>query len=343
MDTRFLEYGVFVPKDSLAIENKTNDADKQTFSWGRVGGKWVKIGADGKPMAPPKPPPPPLDSTISRDLESTSGRDYFPSKDYDSYRKPTTDGTAKGRATAGRSTGSFTTMQGSWETPPLTSIDSREYNEGEADENGEDGGDGMTPSARTAGYGSNRSLSSGSAADRDSNSGSIHSIRLDGAGGTSTSTTKKSGFSDLYNSEDAAAKTIGEDVAGAGGVASSGSGAGGGSGAAGDDAACVGERAAAGGGSGKKSKHKRNGSGSSNTANSPRKDGSEKVAVETRDVACQWDGSECRLLFAKRFFYCLCVFCGVDWRGIFATVVRVDVCINQATGWVTAEWSAALE
>lgn len=64
------------------------------------------------------------------------------------------------------------------------------------------------------------------------------------------------------------------------------------------DVACVGERAveggAAGGSDGGEERHKRTGSGSSNTANSPvpKKDGSEKLLVETRDVACQWDGSE---------------------------------------------------
>lgn len=64
------------------------------------------------------------------------------------------------------------------------------------------------------------------------------------------------------------------------------------------DAACVGERAVENGegrrGSvGQRGKHKRMNSGSSNAANSPRKDDGEKVVVETRDVACQWDGSEC--------------------------------------------------
>lgn len=79
-------------------------------------------------------------------------------------------------------------------------------------------------------------------------------------------------------------------------------------------AACVGERAPDRDGKSRSKKkvegHRRAGSGSSNAANSPREiaasragdaddDTAEVVPVETRDVACQWDGSEylCHFFF----------------------------------------------
>ena len=113
------------------------------------------------------------------------------------------------------------------------------------------------------------------------------------------------GLSRSYSTDEIVGKFFGEDPgaaprggpgSGSSAPGSRGSGAGGFE-AAGVDggAACVGERAVPGAGKEGKKKLKRTGSGSSNTANSPvnRADQEEAEPVETRDVACQWDGSEC--------------------------------------------------
>lgn len=125
------------------------------------------------------------------------------------------------------------------------------------------------------------------------------------------------GLSRSYSTDEIVGKFFGGGDTAAAAAAASAAGGGGGSGKAGSvgrgsgefesgfgaNSACVGERAAAPGAGGVNSggKHGRTGSGSSNTANSPvnKTSGAEdSEPVETRDVACQWDGSECFSLLA---------------------------------------------
>lgn len=132
------------------------------------------------------------------------------------------------------------------------------------------------------------------------------------------------GLSRTYSKDEIVGKFFGGDdreESGGGGVGGTGAGVfssnrksgrglgGGGTGSdvfgSGSSAACVGERApskegqAAARGGARKGKLRRSGSGSINGANSPHNmaGGNRKLVeeeeVETRDVACQWDGSEC--------------------------------------------------
>lgn len=112
------------------------------------------------------------------------------------------------------------------------------------------------------------------------------------------------GLSRSYSTDEVVGKFFGEDASAAASDMTAAAGGGDGSGSGdgfGAGAACVGERAPSGGmgeakGGKKAAKHARSGSGSSNTANSPvaARPGKEEESepVETRDVACQWDGSE---------------------------------------------------
>ncbi|CAM9251983.1 unnamed protein product, partial [Discosporangium mesarthrocarpum] len=49
--SRFLEYGVFVPNKNLAEQEAAARAAANTFKWAKVGGKWQKVGEDGKPFS----------------------------------------------------------------------------------------------------------------------------------------------------------------------------------------------------------------------------------------------------------------------------------------------------
>ncbi|CAM9372906.1 unnamed protein product [Pylaiella littoralis] len=49
--SRFLDYGVFVP--SPTTNKDADSAPTATGQWARVGGKWLKVGPDGKPAVPP--------------------------------------------------------------------------------------------------------------------------------------------------------------------------------------------------------------------------------------------------------------------------------------------------
>lgn len=173
----------------------------------------------------------------------------------------------------------------------------------------------------TGGGGSTNSGGLTVAVDANNNKNNNSNTLIDSAGGSSTAEQTEEGvaaarqramltpgLSKSYSTDEIVGKFFGEDAAAAAAAGAGGAGGdGGGKAGSGDreggeldfgaSAACVGERAAAPGSSGKKGKHSRTGSGSSNTANSPvnRTSGEKEEdsePVETRDVACQWDGSE---------------------------------------------------
>ncbi|CAM9798380.1 unnamed protein product, partial [Laminaria digitata] len=69
--SRFLEYGVFVPDKAKGQSSSSSSTSQTTgpaaaaaaaaaaasFQWAQVGAKWIKIGPDGRPLAPDPPPP----------------------------------------------------------------------------------------------------------------------------------------------------------------------------------------------------------------------------------------------------------------------------------------------
>ncbi|CAM9472632.1 unnamed protein product, partial [Ectocarpus sp. 12 AP-2014] len=178
--------------------------------------------------------------------------------------------------------------------------DDHEDNEGAA---AGGGGGGIGGSGNSGGL----TVAVDEAASRTGSAGGIDSksktlpIAVEGGSASRPRAMLTPGLSRSYSTDEVVGKFFGEDASAAASdmTATPGGGSGSGEGV-GAGAACVGERAPSGdkgeAKGGKKAKHARSGSGSSNTANSPvaaraGKEG-ESEPVETRDVACQWDGSE---------------------------------------------------
>lgn len=314
--SRFLAYGVFVPSTLEDGVKGTGDSPaNMTLRWKQVGSKWVKVGPDGQVVDPPKSLPakeesttPTLDIDSSKPFRVVEGNED--TGDYGLSKGPRDD------AKLGSSRASYfaNSTAGSWETPPPTS-----------DSCNDDG----TPcsSAGSTQLGSRGKWSSsvtGSGGDEDARSSgegtegaegdAQHSSELlendaNGAGRswpsrqtanrpeltariTSGTHGKGDGEKNPFGEDDDALATSLGDLRCEARDANAGP-----SGTAGGDVKCVGERAplrrSAAHGDGKRSKAriKRSASGS-NVGGSPRKSKPEKRVVETRDVACQWDGSE---------------------------------------------------
>lgn len=297
--SRFLEYGVFVPPEQDK-NVQAEAASKASFQWVKIGSKWIKVGADGKPLDGPKPLQ--TEANSSRGLDS-SQEHSVPSGSVGFDRKGVGAGLADETAVA--SGGSSATL-GVLETPPPTS-DS-------CDEGSESPGARPAGAARRRSTGQDRARSRRSLRAEDTAENGQDNVDGEGEGGhggnvgggsrrssagdserSSVSSGRKSGTSMLtpglsrtYSREDVVDKFFGgqEDPAG---LEAAARGVRVVSGSRDDSAACVGERA-----TGRRSKGlDRQGSGSSNPASSPRKQ--EKAAADTRDVACQWDGSECSI------------------------------------------------
>lgn len=235
-----------------------------------------------------------------------------------SSKKSSVEGSSSDATTALPSSGSCATA-GSWETPPTTN-DSYEETDGcsprcragrgglvrrgsssgcsprgldpeeEEREKAERGG-GTSSGGHTfdiAG-GGRRGGGGGGSREDDGNSAGDAESGSTGGGGSLRSVSREMftptppGTSRSY--ECGTGKFFGEEIDGRGGTGDGGAGARVGGGSvfeSGSSVACVGERASA------KGKPRRSGSGASpHTLLEP------AAAVETRDVACQWDGSEC--------------------------------------------------
>lgn len=294
------------------------------FQWAKVGAKWVKVGADGQPFVPTptaassRPPPYPLDDDehgevervtedpLSRitDSSSSSKRD-----DQSSNCRVGTDAEAGGftDGTGLPSSGSCATA-GSWdrETPPPTSDEETgthrlPNNDGLQARFGGAGGGGESSSASRGpeedGAGGGRSVAGGSGgrstggltvdANGDEKSAGVGGEQI--SRNPSRESMLTPGVSRTYSKDDVVGKFFGEDALARGGEPYG----------SGSSAACVGERAPPRGGdvraAGRKGKPRRTGSGVS----SPHRSSEPAKVVETRDVSCQWDGSEC---------VCVCVF-----------------------------------
>lgn len=309
--SRFLDYGIFVPGDKSAAQTRpsipNSSAGKTTSGrWAQVGSKWVKVGPDGKP----------LDSSCSSVTQEgntsrpgtaapvaiSSGGDQMISALIDpsaQTSEPTNDvaGKCHARGVGRLGDNVYEKPEESWETPPTTASECN-------DEQNSSSYSGTSPNPTASGGMGKDSLgSTGTNAVRGrdpydehetwgigSLSGEISSEMLsvkvvsEGEKDNNTSPNVSAsrstpvltpGLSRTYSKDEITHKFFGDDASGEQAsdhrVSSASDASVGGPMS---NAACVGERARS-EGRGRKSRRK-----------------AEKAPVETRDVACQWDGSE---------------------------------------------------
>lgn len=319
--SRFLAYGVFIPS---SLDEKVNTAGcspegQTTLKWAKVGSRWVKIGPDGKPVDPPKPPPP-VEPAAPQKPDDTSGASYVVGGGYDTGPDdaPCGDSRAQTKFNPGISSSLANSTADSWETPPPTSDSCGDAGTPSSSSGSVQQMNQEKWCSSLASSGADEGPNCAQESPKRAAQGDLGANRETAAdGGNERLLPTPAQFLERRASNVAcqAGTHSAEDTAenhseDGDGVARRDTGKsnivlerGGGPSGPESDVKCVGERAptkgsaarstgSLSGAAKRKSKFKRSASGSSNSANSPRKGKAEKRVVETRDVACQWDGSE---------------------------------------------------
>lgn len=314
--SRFLDYGIFAPGDKSTAQRRSSipnsSAGKASSGkWAQVGSKWVKVGPDGKPLdfsssANSSCSSVTQEKNISRPRTAapvaiSSGGDQIISGIIDPSAQtgePNNDAAGKYHARGVGRLGDniYEKPEESWDTPPTTASECNDEQNGSSYS-------GTSPNP-TAPEGmrkdSLRSTGANAAGDRNpydehetwgvgslvrESSSEMLTVKManedekDNNTSPNVSASRSTpvltpGLSRACSTDETTHKFFGDDTCGEARGEQTGSASGAFLSGPMSNAACVGERARS-EGRGRKSRRK-----------------AEKAPVETRDVACQWDGSE---------------------------------------------------